>query len=81
MTVQDPVSLAADLLGFAAALGKTVYDLAINPSQFKKESATLNDILEAARRKRERADLSTAVAFGLLVVSYTLFILVDVRKP
>lgn len=67
------LSLVSNVLAFLAVAGKTVYDLYLNPRRFKKEFEKLGD-LEAARRKRQRMDRSTAITFLLLAVSYLVLI-------
>lgn len=78
MVLVDNPNLAGNILGLLALVWKTAYDLLWNPRRFKKELATL-DPLEATRRKRDRADLTTAITFAALAASYALFILGSIQ--
>jgi len=69
----DPISVAANGIAFVAVASKTIHDLLWNPRRFRADLRDLQP-LEAARRKRERGDKATAIAFCLLAVSYGMFL-------
>jgi hypothetical protein len=70
----DDYNFVGNVIGFIVLAGKTLYDLVINPKQHRKDLKTLSAI-DSAARKRERADFSTALTFGLLAISYVFFFL------
>jgi hypothetical protein len=74
LSIESPVSLAGNILALLAVGSKTLYDLRLNPSRFNRELEELKD-LEAAKRKRSRADSSSALTFLALTISYCLLIL------
>lgn len=67
------LTLIGNGLALTALTLKSVYDLYWNPKQFQRELKTESP-LEAARKKRERSDLTTAITFIFLAVAYLLFI-------
>jgi hypothetical protein len=78
MEIQDPLSFAGNALALVAVGGKTLHDLVLNPRRFQRDLDKLGD-LEAAKRKRDRTDASTALTFLLLALSYALMILATVQ--
>ena len=74
MNVSNPLTFTANVIALIALSWKTLYDLIWNPRRFRSELATMDDI-QAARRKRERTDRSTAVTFLFLAISYAILIL------
>lgn len=74
MNISHPLSFTANLIALIALACKTFYDLIWNPRRFTSQLATMAD-LEAARRKRDRADRSTAITFLFLAISYAVLIL------
>jgi hypothetical protein len=78
MQITDVPTFWGNVIGLVAVAGKTAYDLYFNPRRFKKE-ATDGNALEAAKKKRERADLSTGITFVLIGVGYAFTILALIR--
>jgi len=76
--ITDVPTFWGNVIGFVAVAGKTAYDLYFNPRRFGHQSNTIG-ALEAAKKKRERADLSTAITFLLIGVGYAFTILALIR--
>ena len=69
----DPYALVGNVVAFSGVTTKTVFDLLINPRIFRRDLEG-GTALEAAKRKRDRGDKATVVAFVLLTASYAIFI-------
>lgn len=80
MEVASPLGLLGNAIALVAVSWKTAYDLWWNPRCFRAELASGSMAeLEAARRKRERGDRSTAFTFLVLAVSYAILIVEALR--
>lgn len=79
--IVEPFDFAGNLIGLLATGGKTIYDVFINPAQFKSAGGVKEDGVElsgvrlAAKKKRERADISTLIAFVVLALSFFLLLI------
>jgi hypothetical protein len=81
--ITDQLSFWGNAVAFVAVTGKTAFDLVINPRLFerqhKRATADPQKELEAARLKRRRSDLSTAITFAILAVSTALLMLALIK--
>lgn len=79
MTIADPLAFWGNVIALGATALKTIYDLSINPSQFRREQDCY-DLLIAVERKRSRADLSLAITFMILAFGNSLSVLALIKS-
>jgi hypothetical protein len=73
--ITDAWAFSGNVVAFVAAAAKTLYDLIFNNLQFSSEKkGPTYTVKEAASRKRDRANLSTVLAFLLVAVGFALSI-------
>ncbi len=72
--MSDTAGFVGNLIALLALTWKFVYDIWWNPRRFHKELLT-RDELDAAKRKRDRTDITNAIVFMFLAISYAFFIL------
>lgn len=70
----EGLSLASNIINFAALTGKTVFDLIINPSIYKsqldlEDSSKVDANIKALERKSRRNTVSTTITFCFLAIS------------
>jgi nicotinamide riboside transporter PnuC len=70
------LDLIGNVLGLAALVGKTIYELFVNKQQYKRDRRRLCDE-QAVQKKRNRTDWATLITFIVLGFSYVAFILQD----
>lgn len=74
MEITNPLALLGNIVALSTLTWKTIYDLVWNPRLFHREIEIVGEI-DAAKQKRRRADITTAITFLLLGISYAIFIL------
>ncbi|MGM3175800.1 hypothetical protein [Dickeya lacustris] len=78
MVIEQPMAFVGTLICFLAGGGKTIYDLYFNPQAFKKDEETMG-LVDAAKKKRERADLSTRVTLWIMTIGYVFLLLSTIK--
>jgi hypothetical protein len=78
MQITDTLTFWGNLIGLFAVGAKTTYDLYFNPRSFKTDQKSMA-LIEAAKKKRERADLSTALTFLVVGIGYAFSILALIK--
>jgi hypothetical protein len=79
MQITDQLSFWGNALALVALTLKTIYDLLINPRQFNSQSNGGNEVA-AAKAKRKRADLTTALTFLFLAIASGLMMLALIKR-
>lgn len=69
MTIIEPLAFWGNVIPFVAVTVKSVFDLLINPYFFRTGEKTLG-LIEAAKRKRSRSDISILLTFIVLGIGY-----------